>query len=594
MQKIYYLLILFLFIPNFVLSQQNVDNNTDRQIENIVSLAKIIGVTKYFHPSEQAVKNDWDKFTLFAIDNIKEVKTQKELATNIANLFSLIAPTMQIYYQDSLINNTNITQNIFKTNKITYWQHRSLGLDHKNLSLLLKIITSGWKSKLITTDTSKTDKYTPNPQLPDEAKISENILCKIPIAFYLNKNTKQPKTKTLKFSKIKYSIKTEQIAAVITAWNIYQHFFLYFNSKNSNWESCLKSTLKKCLTTDTIIPVKVLLQEMISNVNDRHFLIFTKKEFGFFWQKYNEKPSFELSFAENKVVVANVYDSCCGLRKGDVIKKINGKFTDSIILSEIKYSNGSNLLNKCKSVSENLIFKYKGKNEFEIQRNDSIKRFNINLKDKIIIKEPAKFRELEKGYYYIDITLISRKDVKKLIPLLKYAKGIVCDIRYRCGSGSEEFLSHIISDTILTGRWFIPHYQFPNRDNIKFELVKPWNITPQLPKINVPVVFITGFNCLSYGETILEMIKHYKLGTLIGEYSAGTNGDINSSALFNNICFTWTGLYVVNRDDSPLHGIGIKPDINIEPTVEAIKNNDDYLVNYAIYYLKNKELIDKK
>ena len=92
----------------------------------------------------------------------------------------------------------------------------------------------------------------------------------------------------------------------------------------------------------------------------------------------------------------------------------------------------------------------------------------------------------------------------------------------------------------------------------KYGYRKPQNI-----KINTSLYILANETSISFAETLLDMLKHHKVGTIVGNYTAGCNGDV----IVVNMpfaTFTTTGAYVVFRDGSRHHGVGIEPDIFID------------------------------
>ena len=68
---------------------------------------------------------------------------------------------------------------------------------------------------------------------------------------------------------------------------------------------------------------------------------------------------------------------------------------------------------------------------------------------------------------------------------------------------------------------------------------------------------------ISFTETLLDIIKAYKIGLIIGENSAGCNGDIMFIKL-PFASFSMTGFKFANRDSTQHHIYGISPDIRVD------------------------------
>lgn len=68
-----------------------------------------------------------------------------------------------------------------------------------------------------------------------------------------------------------------------------------------------------------------------------------------------------------------------------------------------------------------------------------------------------------------------------------------------------------------------------------------------------------------------------QLATLVGQPTAGTNGNINPFELSGGVSISWTGMKVVKYDESQLHAIGILPEIYVNKTIEDVRlGKDEY------------------
>ncbi len=76
----------------------------------------------------------------------------------------------------------------------------------------------------------------------------------------------------------------------------------------------------------------------------------------------------------------------------------------------------------------------------------------------------------------------------------------------------------------------------------------------------------------------MSFIEHYKLGEIVGQPTAGTNGNVNVINLPGNFRVTWTGMKVVKHDGSQHHLIGIQPTVPAERTIKGvIEGRDEFL-----------------
>lgn len=78
------------------------------------------------------------------------------------------------------------------------------------------------------------------------------------------------------------------------------------------------------------------------------------------------------------------------------------------------------------------------------------------------------------------------------------------------------------------------------------------------------------------------MVKAYKLGIVIGEPTAGTNGNIVRYDSIAGTTIHFTGMRVLNPDRTLLHGRGVPVDILVQPSIEGIIAGRDEILDRAI------------
>jgi C-terminal processing protease CtpA/Prc len=99
-------------------------------------------------------------------------------------------------------------------------------------------------------------------------------------------------------------------------------------------------------------------------------------------------------------------------------------------------------------------------------------------------------------------------------------------------------------------------------------------------------VFLTDGRAISYAESIMGIIEAYKIAEIVGEPTAGTNGNINPLDLPGGYRVIWTGMRVLKHDGSQHHGVGIQPTVRVSPTLRGITEKRDEQIETAIRIAK--------
>lgn len=69
---------------------------TARGLQNLAALARLYGVVRYFHPSDEAAGANWERLLLEAIEPVEAAADARELAERLAAVFRPVAPTLTI------------------------------------------------------------------------------------------------------------------------------------------------------------------------------------------------------------------------------------------------------------------------------------------------------------------------------------------------------------------------------------------------------------------------------------------------------------------------------------------------------------------
>jgi hypothetical protein len=95
------------------------------------------------------------------------------------------------------------------------------------------------------------------------------------------------------------------------------------------------------------------------------------------------------------------------------------------------------------------------------------------------------------------------------------------------------------------------------------------------PRFDGPIVVLTGPHAVSAAENFMQMLVGADRVTVVGQRSAGTNGNITGVSLPGGFGFTFTGMEVLNPDGSRFHGIGIEPDVYVPLTAQDLRDGVD-------------------
>ncbi len=419
-------------------------------------------------------------------------------------------------------------------------------------------------------------------------KIHENIYCQIPIVVYSREEHTYPKSKEKILSSLKNKIENIsttntslalRIGNVINVYNVFQHFYPYFDVVEVDWTKELEKALLKCYTDKTENDHLITLQKFTASLKDGHIRVSNNNMERFV-------PPISWEWVENKLIITDIYDNIKGLEIGDEVLKINGQESVSFFNDiNSKISAGTEGWLKYRAQTESLYGSQDSKliitlqdSSIELSRDKDLYQAN---RQNSIPKVP--YKEINEDIYYLNLDVVNMDKINKLLPKLKNYESIIFDLR-GYPKGNHGVISHLLKTKDTTEGWMqVPQIIYPDQENIANWEKYEWNLQPATPYLgDKQIIFITDGRAISYAESFMGYIEGYKLGNIVGQPTAGTNGNINPFELPGGYSLSWTGMKVIKHDGTQHHAIGIIPDIYVSRTIEGIKAGKDEFLDKAI------------
>jgi C-terminal processing protease CtpA/Prc len=543
---------------------------TPKGLDNIRALARLFGFVRYFYPSDEAAATDWNRLAMVAIDAVEPAQTSAELAATLQNLFASIAPLLHVFPTGT----PPPTIDLKPTRQVIMWQYHGLGLRQP--------FESPYTSKRV---------VLPAPEArsslePFHAELPGGVSCIMPIVLYRNASASPPESVVPSGPESLPNDRTTRLAAIVISWNVFQHFYPYFDALQTDWMASLGALLSEAAEDKDVHAFHETLQRMTVALRDGHGQIAGPGG------SPNFKPPIVWTWAEGRIVALSV-SSNIGIRVGDVVLAINGQPANDVLHAREALIPGSTQQCIRERALDQLMTGSRGdKLRLELEPAKPGVRYAVTVEctarsGEVRQSRPPKVKELEPGIFYVDLARLTAADYSAVVPSLEKARGIVFDMRDRPDQAVDllTILRHLLDRTVSGPPLEIPVVTKPDRQGMTFERHQ-WQVTPMSPYFSGKKAFLINGWDISYAETVLGMVEHYKLADTVGEATAGTNGVINPFRLPGGFEITWTGMRVLKHDGSPLFGVGILPTIPISLTQAGIAAGRDEVLERAIKAVK--------
>ncbi|MFA6721584.1 MAG: S41 family peptidase, partial [Candidatus Cloacimonadaceae bacterium] len=198
----------------------------------------------------------------------------------------------------------------------------------------------------------------------------------------------------------------------------------------------------------------------------------------------------------------------------------------------------------------------------------------------------AKFVQYPDSILYVNTNIITEQELLEKLPELLEAKGIILDLRYYPRIRLS-MLTHLLTQQDSLSNCLIKRYIRPGEELPRPAEGEPtWGLEPAEPHIGAKVVALSSRNSQSYCEMYLAVLKHNHLATIVGQPTAGANGNVIYSSLPGDLEVIWTGMLVRQGDGSRFLGVGIIPDVFVKRTLDDFTTGRDAELERALELLR--------
>jgi C-terminal processing protease CtpA/Prc len=556
---------------------------TPRGLENVVAFTRLLGYVRHFHPSDEAATADWDSFAIENVSIAERASNARDLARKLEDIFRSLAPTIRVFptgHPPRLARELRPPQDVASL-QVVSWRHKGFGQAGKKAT---------YTSERVRKDApgGRVPPNSPDPLKPFSANLGGGVSCFVPLALFADAQGTLPHSAApageKKETLLKYSgnDRATRLADVALAWNILQHFYPYFDVVQTDWPQALRVALESAATDADEQAFLVTLRRMIAKLHDGHGAVYNPNSRTF----YSAPVLF--GWVEGQLVILNVAATGAeGLQPGDIVLEVDGK-------------PGIGMLTESETLISAATPQWKrfvALNRMRMGDKDSELRLDVRTPAgetrSVVLRRtmeaealqemrPNKIAELRPGIFYLDLDRIKDEDFQAILPKLEQATGIIFDLR-GYPAVSPVIISHLIDSPVESARWNIPIVTTPDHAHIvEYDTGGRWKLDPIAPRLKAKTVFLTDGRAISYAESYMGIIEAYRLAEIVGEPTAGTNGDVNPFALPGNYTVVWTGMKVLKHDGSQHHGIGIRPTVPVSPTIQGLRERRDEQLERAI------------
>jgi C-terminal processing protease CtpA/Prc len=531
---------------------------------------------------------DWNEFAIYGVEKVLPAKNTSELEMILKELFIPIAPTMLIS-----TNHKELEQSPVKvpSNQEDYtlvaWEHSGVSGPNEE-------INSMYESKRVHSQGHRDIQVFDQTLQGGESfikQIHDHMFVKVPLVLYSNDSQTFGAMSSKPFEELLTKIYENNVsdevilhaADLVVTWNVLQHFYPYFHTINTDWQEELTIAIQEVLSGEDF---EGTVTKMLATLQDGHIRV----EDG-----YNQKSYLPISLdeVEGEIVISNV-EEVETIRPGDILLSIDGEAVKEKLQHVKKHISGSPQWITFIGLRELISSQTKSSSQLEVRRGNEVLEVQVPYSKYLVptdaFKRPDSFSSVSDGIFYINLSEpVIEKFLEKL-PYLQKANGLIFDLRGYPKDSIEEILQYLTQQPLQSAIWKVPQVVYPDHEKIpSFNTDGRWLLEPKKPTLQGKIVFLTNSAAISYSESIMGIVEQYQLGEIVGQPTAGANGNVNWINTPSGRTVYWTGMEVIKNDGSQHHLIGIQPTVPVVRTISAIASGRDEYLESAIEIIRSKK-----
>lgn len=550
------LLIIFLIAFNSLQAQ------TRRQISHLSDFCNVWGNLKYFHPEISAGKHNWDSIAISSISKLLSSDDKNAFQQEIDKLFQIAGKnTAEEFIVDQSLHPYTY-RNINHS-----WIEGSKNLNESQKEFIKYNYSHPFQGQNFYAQNNPDDDG--NIITPNEKSYPE-----------------------MKFPNSEY-----RLLGLFRFWNVINYYYPYKYATDKPWEQVLTKLIPEFVKANDTIAYHKAVLKMSASINDGHGGVYPFIDLEVAG-KYN--PPFFFKLIDDKAVVTKILDESetrkANIQKGSVIEKINGITLKKRAKELWDYVPAGNKAGKYRDLHK-LILNSTAMSATYSGYNPNGKKFSssVKLRASNFLKEFLDLYEMSSSITskmmtddiaYLYASNITYKNMDSIMKPLMSKKAIILDLRnYPNKMPSYTIANYFLDEPTIYSKLTRNDFRYPGllvyentNKGTTAETVGKKNPNPYKGKL----ILLVDYRTQSLAEFSSLILKTYKNTVIIGNQTAGADGNQTRMIFPGNykISFSGFGIYQANGDEA--QRVGIPIDIPVKYTISDFINDNDPILERAI------------
>ena len=395
------------------------------------------------------------------------------------------------------------------------------------------------------------------------------------------------------YSAPRYPDEPHRVLAVYRFWAAVNYSFAYKHLMDRPWDDALAEFIPRASGAPNELEYVKTMAAMAARLQDSHVIV---QESAVFRDWLSGEPqAAQVRFVEGKPIVTRLLEVVAnGPALGDEIVAVNDQSVGARIERIIPYISFATPQARDRLLGAVIVAGQRGtKSTLRVRREGQIIEVTTSEHDPRYRGRPARdgdvVRVLEGNIGYVDLDRLANVDVDAAFERLRDTRGIIFDMRgYPTAVLGGYVAAHLntrgnpatamISTPVVSGGWV----------STKWQMLQTLSMLSQGSPSRVytnPTVMLIDARAQSSAEAMGMFLRAANGTRFVGTSTTGSNGQTVSIPMPGGFTVRFTGNEVRHPDGTQLQRVGLKPDIEVAPTIAGITAGRDEVLERAVEYL---------
>lgn len=546
--------------------------------DRLLQTAKLWIAVKYFHPALASGNIDWDKALVDALPKIRSAQSQDEYATALRSMLDVVHGLV-------LRDHEGAGGGVYDAAAERIWIHHGLppesGPDHGLFySAFVLRPAKGAAS-------------------PTTIPLGDGLRAQVNLFEYAD-SASVPNLKPDSYPDTRHPSIEYRILAAYKIWGVVHHFFAYRDLMDEDWDDVFASFLPKFIAAKDAREYNLTVADLLTHTLDSHVTATSDELSDYFGRA---SVGLRLRLIEKKPVITQILDEnvkSAGMRVGDIVAAVDGEKIADRFNRIQDYISGSTpqrrgydsiqrVLNGADGSTATLLVGTQDGPSKEVKLQRTV-AFATALQ--LPERTGEVVRVLPNNIGYVDVTRLPDDQVPAVFEKLQNTTAIIFDARGETSRAAQALAAHLVNandvgGAIITGPVTLSPDVLTTQT---LTSTASYFFVEKLPDATQPAykgktVMLTDERTIGNSEHLGLWLEAANNTAFIGTPSAGAEGETSNFLIPGGINITFSGQDVRHANAGKLQRLGIQPSVLIAPSINALRQGRDEVLEKAVAYL---------